>query len=153
MGMREGQEHPLHAQHLGPGRSEPGETDIGPAVGCANDLDFPPADSPGRLASLERLVDRFLGGEPYGHVGRGVWPALAVGALGRREQALEDARSLVADDGGNAGHFDQIDTDTDRDRKSTRLNSSHLVISYAVFCLKKKKKKNYPTVSRNGSQS
>src|SRR2546426_9060724 len=29
-----------------------------------------------------------------------------------------------------------------KDRKSTRLNSSHLVISYAVFCLKKKKKKN-----------
>src|SRR3989454_5351139 len=28
-----------------------------------------------------------------------------------------------------------------RDRKSTRLNSSHLVISYAVFCLKKKKKR------------
>src|SRR5256885_6002551 len=36
------------------------------------------------------------------------------------------------------------------DRKSTRLNSSHLVISYAVFCLKKKKKKTttqYPCVS------
>src|SRR3712207_8254523 len=30
---------------------------------------------------------------------------------------------------------------TDRDRKSTRLNSSHANISYAVFCLKKKKKK------------
>src|SRR3989454_6806781 len=30
-----------------------------------------------------------------------------------------------------------------RDRKSTRLNSSHLVISYAVFCLKKKKKTKY----------
>src|SRR5256885_13302147 len=30
------------------------------------------------------------------------------------------------------------------DRKSTRLNSSHLVISYAVFCLKKKNKYNYP---------
>src|SRR5207249_11367964 len=29
-----------------------------------------------------------------------------------------------------------------RDRKSTRLNSSHVSISYAVFCLKKKKKKN-----------
>src|SRR5215216_7588025 len=28
-----------------------------------------------------------------------------------------------------------------RDRKSTRLNSSHQIISYAVFCLKKKKKK------------
>src|SRR2546426_12358874 len=32
------------------------------------------------------------------------------------------------------------------DRKSTRLNSSHLVISYAVFCLKKKKK---PRVSNS----
>src|SRR5256885_7779056 len=31
-----------------------------------------------------------------------------------------------------------------RDRKSTRLNSSHLVISYAVFCLKKKKNKQSP---------
>src|SRR5256885_12725225 len=30
------------------------------------------------------------------------------------------------------------------DRKSTRLNSSHLVISYAVFCLKKKKKHHHP---------
>src|SRR5258708_37515908 len=30
---------------------------------------------------------------------------------------------------------------SDRDRKSTRLNSSHQIISYAVFCLKKKKKK------------
>src|SRR5258708_22014127 len=30
---------------------------------------------------------------------------------------------------------------TCRDRKSTRLNSSHQIISYAVFCLKKKKKK------------
>src|SRR5438034_3267218 len=30
--------------------------------------------------------------------------------------------------------------DSPRDRKSTRLNSSHTVISYAVFCLKKKKK-------------
>src|SRR5438034_6357449 len=30
---------------------------------------------------------------------------------------------------------------TSQDRKSTRLNSSHTVISYAVFCLKKKKKK------------
>src|SRR5256885_6943323 len=31
------------------------------------------------------------------------------------------------------------------DRKSTRLNSSHLVISYAVFCLKKKKKQKTKT--------
>src|SRR5690625_6969175 len=31
------------------------------------------------------------------------------------------------------------DSPTQRDRKSTRLNSSHVAISYAVFCLKKKK--------------
>src|SRR5207253_6916881 len=30
-----------------------------------------------------------------------------------------------------------------RDRKSTRLNSSHVAISYAVFCLKKKKQQNH----------
>src|SRR5438034_6200289 len=36
-----------------------------------------------------------------------------------------------------------------RDRKSTRLNSSHTVISYAVFCLKKKKQTSYrPTTLR-----
>src|SRR5260221_7273457 len=33
----------------------------------------------------------------------------------------------------------------EEDRKSTRLNSSHTVISYAVFCLKKKKKKQRPS--------
>src|SRR6266566_2768218 len=41
----------------------------------------------------------------------------------------ENALEFRQDDGG------------DGDRKSTRLNSSHLVISYAVFCLKKKKNK------------
>src|SRR5688500_1750077 len=45
-------------------------------------------------------------------------------------------------------YYDHSDRDRQRDsfrahidRKSTRLNSSHLVISYAVFCLKKKKSK------------
>src|SRR5207249_7106089 len=36
-----------------------------------------------------------------------------------------------------------------RDRKSTRLNSSHVSISYAVFCLKKKKTKNNHTTRVN----
>src|SRR5215831_6507527 len=36
-------------------------------------------------------------------------------------------------------HGDRTDPPAGRDRKSTRLNSSHLGISYAVFCLKKKK--------------
>src|SRR5256885_2532399 len=35
-----------------------------------------------------------------------------------------------------------------RDRKSTRLNSSHLVISYAVFCLKKKKRAGHCFLTR-----
>src|SRR5438874_5901964 len=35
-----------------------------------------------------------------------------------------------------------------RDRKSTRLNSSHVEISYAVFCLKKKKKKKNTTQNK-----
>src|SRR2546426_9185122 len=47
-----------------------------------------------------------------------------------------EARALVSRARGRA---DRRVVET-RDRKSTRLNSSHLVISYAVFCLKKKKK-------------
>src|SRR5207248_5715123 len=43
-----------------------------------------------------------------------------------------------------------------RDRKSTRLNSSHRTISYAVFCLKKKKKRNknrrYTTQNKSSTQ-
>src|SRR5690625_6466856 len=37
--------------------------------------------------------------------------------------------------------MEEIKEQEDLDRKSTRLNSSHVAISYAVFCLKKKKKK------------
>src|SRR5256885_13401859 len=48
-------------------------------------------------------------------------------------------------DGAELRRFDRLlDDGVDLlvgDRKSTRLNSSHLVISYAVFCLKKKKKR------------
>src|SRR5258708_22354420 len=43
-------------------------------------------------------------------------------------------RFLLADDPGAGASRKR------RDRKSTRLNSSHQIISYAVFCLKKKKK-------------
>src|SRR5256885_7697086 len=45
-----------------------------------------------------------------------------------------EAPVLVGDENG------VVILGTVSDRKSTRLNSSHLVISYAVFCLKKKKK-------------
>src|SRR5256885_12291985 len=40
------------------------------------------------------------------------------------------------------GRTDSQNQPVSPDRKSTRLNSSHLVISYAVFCLKKKKRYN-----------
>src|SRR5256885_9344946 len=40
--------------------------------------------------------------------------------------------------GEELGAVEGIDCPVGADRKSTRLNSSHLVISYAVFCLKKK---------------
>src|SRR5438067_12140517 len=39
-------------------------------------------------------------------------------------------------------------SDTFGDRKSTRLNSSHVSISYAVFCLKKKKKKKKKQITK-----
>src|SRR5947208_10446690 len=39
------------------------------------------------------------------------------------------------------GRYVEVSDETVRDRKSTRLNSSHQIISYAVFCLKKKKKR------------
>src|SRR5205085_5027180 len=49
-----------------------------------------------------------------------------------RNTRLRSIEDLIETDGGVPG---------ERDRKSTRLNSSHSQISYAVFCLKKKKNK------------
>src|SRR2546427_7547956 len=52
-----------------------------------------------------------------------------------------DGHARVASPGGALAHTGAYLLATRRDRKSTRLNSSHSQISYAVFCLKKKKKK------------
>src|SRR3712207_7224883 len=59
---------------------------------------------------------------------------------GRRddEQAVHAQPLQRAEVGG-------VVVEPDRDRKSTRLNSSHANISYAVFCLKKKKKNMSPS--------
>src|SRR5256885_3156637 len=51
--------------------------------------------------------------------------------------ALSD-RLVVMTEGGAMLLRDVHGVSEEKDRKSTRLNSSHLVISYAVFCLKKK---------------
>src|SRR3712207_7003100 len=61
----------------------------------------------------------------------------AVGRGGADRRAAEDVR-------GDRG----VERLGDRDRKSTRLNSSHANISYAVFCLKKKKNLSTFTPSR-----
>src|SRR2546426_7718489 len=70
------------------------------------------------------------------------------GLAARRDRLPEDdrrarpvrGRAGLRRSGGpcHAAHRGEAMSD-DVDRKSTRLNSSHLVISYAVFCLKKKK--------------
>src|SRR5207248_11178449 len=49
-------------------------------------------------------------------------------------------RITIMRDGQLVGSYDRSAIDPEQDRKSTRLNSSHRTISYAVFCLKKKKK-------------
>src|SRR5262245_64617312 len=66
----------------------------------------------------------------------------------RLDQQLDEAlaerrrvRGRLEDDRVAADERGQHLPARDRDRKSTRLNSSHLGISYAVFCLKKKKKR------------
>src|SRR2546426_5875530 len=50
-----------------------------------------------------------------------------------------DHLRVVFDTSWSGGEDETVLPIVIRDRKSTRLNSSHLVISYAVFCLKKKK--------------
>src|SRR2546426_9391055 len=62
----------------------------------------------------------------------------AAAAAGRA--GSDDAGHVAHDDGRHVAQDDGRHVAQDGDRKSTRLNSSHLVISYAVFCLKKKKK-------------
>src|SRR2546426_9361764 len=76
------------------------------------------------------------GGYSLGAAQRADHPRRPVLAAVRQDRVLRGARGvpqlLGPDRRGGA-----------LDRKSTRLNSSHLVISYAVFCLKKKKKSLY----------
>src|SRR5256885_11417251 len=68
----------------------------------------------------------------------------SMGSMARMNylQAENQLKTFAQETGGYAW-FPQFEGEMPgvfRDRKSTRLNSSHLVISYAVFCLKKKKK-------------
>src|SRR3712207_8703274 len=60
---------------------------------------------------------------------------------------LPEDRGANANSGGSDGDGDNSGSDGE-DRKSTRLNSSHANISYAVFCLKKKTTTTAPTRRR-----
>src|SRR2546427_4792079 len=51
------------------------------------------------------------------------------------------------------GELDHLSAEEHEDRKSTRLNSSHSQISYAVFCLKKKKNKHINPASTYRTES
>src|SRR3712207_7369068 len=69
-------------------------------------------------------------------------PILAAQDEGVHRQAGDQAAALGTADGlAPAGDLEGLDhvAGEQEDRKSTRLNSSHANISYAVFCLKKKK--------------
>src|SRR5499427_10348411 len=63
------------------------------------------------------------------------------------EGELADAAAEALLEGGPELGLERV-LQLPRDRKSTRLNSSHTVISYAVFCLKKKKKKKQPLLTK-----
>src|SRR5205085_3300492 len=83
-------------------------------------------------SSREQSVFRFL---PRGH------RSLHRICLDRHEKRPADAGVYDGVLTGNFGYLRRGRYDVLGDRKSTRLNSSHSQISYAVFCLKKKKLK------------
>src|SRR3712207_7951059 len=76
---------------------------------------------------------------PYTTLFRSAGP-LDVGQVGGVHLEHAELPLYIEDSRLDARHLPQreVDHPLDRDRKSTRLNSSHANISYAVFCLKKK---------------
>src|SRR2546426_5268091 len=89
-----------------------------------------PGEDARPLMSFDDIVDELQGQEALSQCGAAEDARLA--AFDQRIQEVDDL---------DAGLQNQDHRPLVSDRKSTRLNSSHLVISYAVFCLKKKKKK------------
>src|SRR5437867_6713570 len=85
---------------------------------------------------------RALTADDYARAERALGPATGrlVSGIPGRPIWLPDGRAAYRVSTLTGGQFVMVDPRR-RDRKSTRLNSSHRTISYAVFCLKKKKKK------------
>src|SRR3989449_10855315 len=82
---------------------------------------------------------------PYTTLFRSVRSQLRWGDLERTPHRVDDLLDRLLHRLANLARVHPHDF-RDADRKSTRLNSSHGYISYAVFCLKKKKKSNYRTI-------
>src|SRR5690625_6974475 len=82
----------------------------------------------------DKLV--FIGPSETTAIGNVLMQLITMGTI----RNLREGRQVVADSFGLKTFKPQ--TIDRQDRKSTRLNSSHVAISYAVFCLKKKKTNN-----------
>src|SRR5256885_5179374 len=98
----------------------------------------PPRSTLFPYTTLFRSAGDLVGGDGHPdaaavHQDADLRPPLRHGPGSRRGEVR-----VVAGTGALAAEVGYIVTQLFQDRKSTRLNSSHLVISYAVFCLKKK---------------
>src|SRR5688500_20087043 len=103
------------------------------------------AHHPERPARLTAIEDQLIASGVGQHLTRYEAP-LATDEQLARVHPLDYVRA-IRDAAPHSGTV-HLDPDT-ADRKSTRLNSSHLVISYAVFCLKKKKIAQPPSRTRH----
>src|SRR5256885_2527366 len=81
---------------------------------------------------------------PYTTLFRSVAPQITVEVVHVTTAGDRDQTGKLSSFGGLGVFTREV-----QDRKSTRLNSSHLVISYAVFCLKKKKVTHCVTTQRH----
>src|SRR2546427_9476765 len=94
------------------------------------------SDWPGKLAAIQWV---------YGEIVRKLAPGETVRILVQSGEHERQARRVLERTGVDRARVEFLRLPTNRgwtrdlDRKSTRLNSSHSQISYAVFCLKKKK--------------
>src|SRR5437879_4645576 len=101
------------------------------SVGCA----------PDRCRSNDTRFEDYRPRSIQDHLGPAEMKLRATEPAARSPHWLSASRSAAP--AWTAAHAPQVATPLPRDRKSTRLNSSHRCISYAVFCLKKKITTNY----------
>src|SRR2546426_6568239 len=129
----------LRRRHPGWGQAFPAAAQRGQAarvqagLGSVQDRAGTPSRDRRRVRRGGRLHPKTLGTalKRLGVIGSMVWDTI---------HGRDPAQAAVQEWGGISYALAALDATLPEDRKSTRLNSSHLVISYAVFCLKKKKR-------------